>query len=164
MDWRIDPEEMYTNAENTIETVRKQLDEIANTPEGEESQDTLLQFEEAFATVRETCGPIEFLKYVSTDKDRRDIYQVLVRLEPQKDSYDSEEKLLLERTLDEFRHRGAALEKEKEKGMEFLEIANNISVLQSEFNRVINEITTKVPVRPPNSCGYWKAKICTIWT
>ncbi|TXT56057.1 MAG: hypothetical protein BAJATHORv1_30441 [Candidatus Thorarchaeota archaeon] len=164
MKWDISPEQMHMNAERTIETVRKQLDDIASTPAGDENLETLLQFEEAFASVRETCGPIEFLKYVSTDKNQRDaadeiekeaqkfvnemwsrsdLYKVLVRLEPQMDDFDDEEKLLLQRTLEEFRHRGAALEKDK--GMEFLEIANNISVLQSEFNRVLNEVTTKVP-------------------
>jgi thimet oligopeptidase len=68
---------------------------------------------------------------------------VIVNLEPEMDSLEPEEKTLLDETLKEFRHRGAALDEEKRK--EFLEIANNISVLQTDFRRTINEITTTVP-------------------
>jgi thimet oligopeptidase len=59
------------------------------------------------------------------------------------ESLDPEERTLLDKTLKEFRHRGAALDDDKRK--EFLEISNNLTVLQSEFGRTLNEITTKVP-------------------
>ncbi|MFW9807540.1 MAG: M3 family metallopeptidase, partial [Candidatus Thorarchaeota archaeon] len=58
-------------------------------------------------------------------------------------SLDPEERTLLDKTLKDFRHRGAALDDDKRK--EFLEIANNITVLQSEYQRILNEITTTIP-------------------
>ncbi len=164
MDWSISPEKIQSKAEKIIETTKVTLDEIAKTPEGEESLATLLIFEEALASCSEVIGPLTFLKYVSTDKTQRDaadevekegekfeneiwsrndIFNVLVRLEPHMNSLDPQEKTLLKKTLDEFRHRGAALAKDER--MEFLEIANNITVLESEFGRTLNEITTTVP-------------------
>ncbi len=164
LDWKVDPPTMKPKADEVIEEATKALDLIASTPESKTDIDTLLNFEEILAIVGEELANFVFLKYVSTDKNQRDaghlveqdlhkfvnkiwsrsdVYKVLARLEPMMEYLDPEERTLLEKTLDEFRHRGAALEDEAR--MEFLEIANNISVRQSDFNRVLNEITDKVP-------------------
>ncbi|MFW9839742.1 MAG: M3 family metallopeptidase [Candidatus Thorarchaeota archaeon] len=163
-DWTIEPAKIRSTADEAIEEAKRNLKEIANTPVGEESLETLQRFEEVLGSVGATLSQLRFLKYVSANKEQRDIadevekdslkleneiwgrkdlFDVLVRLEPRIDSFDPEEKTLLDKALKEFRHRGAALDEEKRK--EFLEISNNISVLGSEFGRVINEITTTIP-------------------
>ncbi|MHA1944090.1 MAG: M3 family metallopeptidase, partial [Candidatus Thorarchaeota archaeon] len=163
-DWTIDPAKIRSTAEKAIEEAKKKLKEIADTPAGAESLETIQCFEEVMGTVAESLDPLLFLKYISTDKaqrdvadsvekdaqkfeneifGRKDLYEVLARLEPLMNSFEPEEKTLLDKTLKEFRHRGAALDDDRRK--EFLEIANNISVLESEYSRVLNEITTTVP-------------------
>jgi len=164
LDWNLIPSEIQSIADAAISEAKVSLDRIAQTSKGEENIATLQSFEEVLASLAEKTSPLMFLKYVSIDKDqrdacnevekqgekfvneiwgRKDIYEVIERLEPLVDSLNPEEKTLLFKTLDDFRHRGAALEDESR--MEFLEIANNITVLTSDFNRVLNEITTKVP-------------------
>ncbi|MFW9927068.1 MAG: M3 family metallopeptidase [Candidatus Thorarchaeota archaeon] len=166
LDWTIEPARMRANADEAIEEAKKRLNELANTPLGEESLKTLQEFEEIGSAAGEILSPLFFLKYISGNKgqrdvadeiekdtqkfaneiySRKDLYEVLVRLEPHIDSFGPEEKTLLDKTLKEFRHRGAALDDEKRK--EFLEIANNVSVLESEFGRILNEITTTVPCK-----------------
>lgn len=165
-DWKIEPAMMKSKADEAIEEAKRKLNEIAKTAPGDESLETLRAFEEVTGATGEVLSPFIFLKYISPDKGQRDIadevekdahkfdneiwgrkdlYDVLARLEPLIDTFEPEEKTLLDKTLKEFRHRGAALEDEKRK--EFLEIANNISVLESEFGRVLNEITTTVPCK-----------------
>ncbi len=162
-DWTIDPAKMRSIADEEMKNQKEKFDEIAKTPLGEVSLQTLQDFEEVLGS-DDYLGPILFIKDVSPNKDqrdmadeiekevrkfynevwgRKDLYDVMVQLEPEMDSLEPEEKTLLDMTLKEFRHRGAALDDEKRK--EFLEIANNITVLQSEFNRVLNEITTTIP-------------------
>ncbi len=162
-DWTIDPAKMRSIADEEIDKARKRLDEIAKTPSGEVSLQTLKDFEEVLGD-DDPLGYFLFIKHISTNKEqrdaadeiekdarkfinelwgRKDLYDVMVQLEPQIESLDPEEKTLLDKTLKEFRHRGAALDDGKRK--EFLEIANNITVLESEFGRTLNEITTKVP-------------------
>ncbi|MHA1904680.1 MAG: M3 family metallopeptidase, partial [Candidatus Thorarchaeota archaeon] len=164
LDWRINPSNVQAISDDVITEAKKKLDIITKIPEGDESLDTLQSFEEILAAAHEIHSHLTFLKYVSNDKaqrdvchkveqdaekfknevwSRNDIYKVIARLESNIDSLEGEEKLLLEKTLEEFRHRGAALEDDTR--MEFLEISNNISVLESDFNRVLNEITKKVP-------------------
>jgi len=164
MDWTVQPEEIQSIADSTIEAAKKSLDKIAKTPSGEETLKTLQELEEIGGSVSEKLGPLRFLKYVSTDKaqrnacdavekqllkydnevwGRKDLYDVISLLEPHLDTYGTEEQTLLKRTLDEFRHRGASLSDEERK--EFLEISNNLSVLEADYNTVLNEITTTVP-------------------
>ncbi|MHA1963850.1 MAG: M3 family metallopeptidase [Candidatus Thorarchaeota archaeon] len=163
-DWTIDPAKIRSSADEAIEAAKEKLNEIAKTSPGEESLKTLQDFEEVGGAAGEALVPLVFLKYISGNKaqrdvadevekdaqkfeneiwGRKDLYEVFARLEPIMDSLDPDDKTLLDKTLKEFRHRGAALDDEKRK--EFLEIANNISVLESEFGRVLNEITTTVP-------------------
>jgi Zn-dependent oligopeptidase len=155
---------MEPTAEEVIKDAKKALDEIAGTNLGEESIATLQEFEEVLAVVGERLTPLIFLKYVSTDKPQRDaghnveqeaekffnevwtrsdLYEVFARLEPQIDSLGQEEHTLLKKTLEDFRHNGANLEQNVR--MEFLEIANNISVRESDYNKTLNEITDTVP-------------------
>ncbi|MHA1485079.1 MAG: M3 family metallopeptidase [Candidatus Thorarchaeota archaeon] len=163
LNWSLDPSKIQSIADDAISNAKVGLDRIAQTSKGEESLVTLLRFEEVIAAFNEQISPLTFLKYVSTDKTqrdacgevekqgekfinelwgRKDIYEVIERLEPLAVSLNPEEKTLLEKTLDEFRHRGAALEDERR--IEFLEISNNVTVLTSDFRRVLSEITTKV--------------------
>ena len=163
LDWNLVPSKIQSIADDAISGAKASLDRIAQISKGEESIATLRRFEEVLASLAEKTSPLMFLKYVSTDKaqrdacsevekqgekfvneiwGRRDIYEVIERLEPLADSLNPEERTLLVKTIDDFRHRGAALEDESR--MEFLEIANNITVLESDFARVLNEITTKV--------------------
>ncbi|MHA2374512.1 MAG: M3 family metallopeptidase, partial [Candidatus Thorarchaeota archaeon] len=163
LDWSIDPSKIQAFSDEVIVEAKKKLNMISKTPEGEESLKTLQRFEEVLATVDELLTPLVFLKYVSMEKaqrdvchiveqdadkfenemwSRNDIYKVIARLEDNIDSLESEEKLLLKKTLEDFRRRGAALDDDTR--MEFLEISNNISVRESDFNRVLNE-TDKVP-------------------
>ncbi|MDF1538317.1 MAG: Zn-dependent oligopeptidase [Candidatus Thorarchaeota archaeon] len=142
---------------------KREIGQDCKDPCGRREHQSLQEFEEVIASAGDKITPLTFLKYVSTNKaqrnvgdevekqaqkfanevwSRNDIYEVFARLEPQPDSLEIEERTLLEKTLEEYRHRGAALEQNLR--MEFLEIANNISVLESDFNRVLNEITTKV--------------------
>jgi len=164
IDWKIKPSEIQTIADDKIEAAKKAFDDIAKISVGEENLSTLQEFEEIGALVGEAVGPLVFLKYVSTEKDqrdacdevekqvdkfdneiwgRKDLYDVIARLEPIADSLGEEEKTLLKKTLDEFRHRGAGLPDAERK--EFLEISNNLTVLESDYSRVLNEITTTVP-------------------
>lgn len=164
IDWSIDPAKMQSTSEATLEKAERLLDEISKTPEGKESLQTLLDFEEIGSAAGEVLSPLAFIKYVSADKaqrdaadeiekdalkfvnkiyGRKDLYDVISRLESKVSSFGEEEKILLDKTLKDFRRRGAALDDAER--MEFLEIANNITVLESEFGRVLNEITTKVP-------------------
>jgi len=163
-DWTIEPTKIRSTADEVIEETKRKLKEIADTPVGKESLETLQRFEEILGSAGASLNQLTFLKFVSPNKEQRDVaddvekeadkleneiwgrkdlYDVLSRLEPLMDSLDPEEKTLLDKALKEFRHRGAALDDEKRK--EFLEIANNISVLQSEFSRVINETNTTIP-------------------
>lgn len=163
-DWTIDPADMRSIADEEFERAKNALDEIAKTPSDKVSLQTLKDFEEVLGSAGDHLGYFIFIKNVSPDKEqrdmadeiekeaykfaneiwgRKDLYEVLVRLEPEMDALNPEERTLLDDTLKQFRHRGAALDDEKRK--EFLEIANNISVLQSEFGRTLNEITTTVP-------------------
>lgn len=164
IDWKVEPAKMRSIADEEIENAKKKLDEIAGTVHDQVTLQTLKDFEEVLGSFGEKIGQIFFMKNVSPDKDqrdmadeiekdarkflneiwgRKDIYDVIVNLEPKMDSLNPEEKTLLDLTLKEFRHRGAALDDEKRK--EFLEIANNITVLETEFARTLNEITTTVP-------------------
>ena len=72
IDWSIDPAKMQSTSEETLEKAEQQLDEIAKTPEGEESLKTLLDFEEVGAAAGEILSPLAFIKYVSSDKQQRD--------------------------------------------------------------------------------------------
>ncbi len=162
-DWSIDATAIQSTADEVIENTRKLLDDLAKTPEDEVTIATLQAFEEILASANEKIRPLTFLKYTSTDKlqrdaahnveqdaqkffneimSRNDIYEVLVKLEPEIESFDSEGKILLTKILQDFRHSGAALQQNAR--MEFLEIANNISVRESDYNKVLNEITTTV--------------------
>ncbi len=163
LDWGTHSSTFQHKSEEVLTEARKALDVLAKTPENKTMLETLLSFEEILSIVREELALFTFLKYTSTDKaqrdaghvveqdlqrfvnevfSRNDLYEVLALLEPQIETFDDEEKTLLEKTLDEFRHRGASLEKDTR--MEFLEIANNISDRQSEYNKVLNEITDRV--------------------
>ncbi|MFW9908531.1 MAG: M3 family metallopeptidase [Candidatus Thorarchaeota archaeon] len=163
LNWSIDSESIQSITDDAIANAKKALDEIATTPEGDESISTLQEFEEILAHVREVISPLTFLKYVSTNAAQRDaahnaeqdilkfinevwsmkaVYEVLARIEGLEESMGPEERSLLTKTLRDFRHSGAALDDDVR--MEFLEIANNISVRESDFNKVLNEITTKV--------------------
>ncbi|MFW9794220.1 MAG: M3 family metallopeptidase, partial [Candidatus Thorarchaeota archaeon] len=163
-DWTIEPTKLRSTADEAIEDAKKKLKELSDIPTGEESLETLQRFEEILAASEEILGQLRFLKYISTNKEQRDVaddvekdsfklfneiwgrkdlYDVLARLEPLMDSLEPEEKTLLDKVLKEFRHRGAALDDDRRR--EFLEVANNISVLESEFSRVINEVNTKIP-------------------
>jgi thimet oligopeptidase len=165
IDWRIAPGKILSIMEQSISDAEVVLDRIAKTPEGEESFDTILEFEELSASLIETLYPKIFLKYVSIDKEQRDaadeaekesekffnkvyarsdLYNVFARVEARGVSLGEEDRVLLEKILQDFRHAGAGLDDEKR--MEFVEIANNITVLSSDFNRVLNEITTTVPL------------------
>ncbi len=164
IDWTIEPEKIQSLTDEYIENTRKKIDQIAKVPEGEEDIQTLLDFEESTSVLAEMVSPFNFMKYVSTSREqrdacddvekkvlkffnevgsRKDIYDVLRRLEAISTSFNPEEKMLLKRTLDDFVHNGAALDDDDRK--EFLEISNNITVLESDYNRVLNEITTTVP-------------------
>ena len=163
-DWTIDPEKMRSLADEELARMKQKLDEIARTPAGEVTLRTLLDFEEVLGSSGDHLGYFLFIKHVSPDKaqrdvadeiekdarkfsnklwGRKDLYDVIAQLEPMLDSLEPEERTLLDYTLKDFRHRGAALDDEKRK--EFLEVANNITVLQSEYERVLNEITTTIP-------------------
>jgi len=164
IDWSTKPEKIQATADEAIKNAKKRLDLIAAIADGEENLQTLLDFEETLGTLGEAMGPLTFLKDISRDRAQRDaaddvekqyekfknelwgrndLYVVLKRLEPIMDSFGDEERALLNRGLKIFVYSGAALGDDERK--EFLEISNNISVLQSEFNRVLNEITTTVP-------------------
>jgi len=163
LDWNLTPSRIQSSADAAISEAKKRLDRIAQTTLKVKSIAPLQSFEEVLASLAEKISPFVFLKNVSTNKaqrdacteiekqgkkfineiwGRKDIYEVIERLEPLTDSLNPEEKTLLVKTLDEFQHRGAALDDERR--MEFLEIANNITVLESDFERVLSEITTKV--------------------
>ncbi|MFX1560836.1 MAG: M3 family metallopeptidase, partial [Promethearchaeota archaeon] len=162
-DWTIDPEKMRSVADEEMKKMKEKLDEIAKTPPNEVNLQTLTDFEEVLGSVEDQLGYFIFIKDVSVNKDqrdmaeeiekdarkfvneiwgRKDLYEVLTNLEAEMNSLEPEERTLLDDTLKEFRHRGAALDDEKRK--EFLEIANNLTVLQAEFRRILNEITTTV--------------------
>ncbi|MHA1137662.1 MAG: M3 family metallopeptidase [Candidatus Thorarchaeota archaeon] len=163
-DWTLEPSTIQAIADDTIEEAKKSLDKIAKTPAGEETLATLQALEEVGGSTGEKLGPLIFLKYVSDNKEqreacdevekqaekfdnevwgRKDLYDVIARLEPHVKTYGAEEQTLLKQTLDEFRHRGAGLPDAERK--EFLEISNNLTVLEADFNTVLNEITTTVP-------------------
>jgi len=164
MDWTVQPSEIQTITDATIEDAKKSVDKIAKTPPSEVTLTTLQELEEVVGSVEEKLGPLRFLKYVSTDKaqrdacdalekkllkfhnevwGRKDVYDVIALLEPHVDTYGTEEQTLLRKSLDEFRHRGAGLLDAERK--EFLEISNNLTVLEADFSTALNEITTTVP-------------------
>ncbi|MFW9975317.1 MAG: M3 family metallopeptidase [Candidatus Thorarchaeota archaeon] len=163
-DWKIDPTKMRSVTDEELAKAKQKLDEIAMTPSNKVRLQTLLDFEEVLGSFGDHLIYFIFIKNVSPDKaqrdvaeeiekdvrkfaneiwGRKDLYDVLVKLEPEIDSLEPEERTLLDKTLKEFRHRGAALDDQKRK--EFLEIANNITVLETEFERTINETITTVP-------------------
>jgi Zn-dependent oligopeptidase len=163
IDWTIEPDKIRTIADEAIADARNKFDEIAKTPEGHENLQTLLDFEEISGVIGEIITPFTFMKNVSADVSQRDVcdyvekqaqkftneivgrkdlYDVLRRLEVITDSFGVEEQALLKRTLDDFVHQGAALNDDERK--EFLEVSNNITVLMSDYNRVLNETTTTV--------------------
>ncbi|RDE12840.1 MAG: hypothetical protein C4K48_09540 [Candidatus Thorarchaeota archaeon] len=165
LDWTIQPEKIQTIADKAIAGAKRALNKISKTPRDQVTIATLQAFEEVIGVLGEKLGPLTFMKHVSVDKSQRDVaddvekqarkfrnevwgrkdlYDVIVCLEPTMKTFGIEEQALLKRTLDEFRHRGAALDDDARK--EFLEISNNISVLESDYNRVLNEVTTTVPL------------------
>ncbi|MGD2072568.1 MAG: M3 family metallopeptidase [Candidatus Thorarchaeota archaeon] len=157
-DWDIAPSEIKSKSNEVIEKASKELDKISQIPSGEESLETLVEFDMVLSEVSEVLGPFIFLKNVSTSKTqrdicnevekearkflnvvwgRKDIYDVLVRLEPIMESFEEEDKWLLKQVLIKFRKKGAALEdKERE---EFVETANKITELRADFQSTINE-------------------------
>ncbi|MBN2228224.1 MAG: Zn-dependent oligopeptidase [Candidatus Thorarchaeota archaeon] len=164
IDWTIEPEMIQFLTDGYIEDTRKKIDQIAKVPEGKETLQTLLDFEESTSALGDLARPFIFLKDISTDKaqrdagndvekkvlkffneigGRKDLYDVFKRLDAVSDSFGPEEQMLLKRTLEDFVHRGAALADDERK--EFLEISNNITVLESDYNRVYNEDTTIIP-------------------
>ena len=164
MDWTIEPSKIRTMTDESIDAARKDMDQIAKTPPGEETLKTLQDFEEVSGALLAELGPLRFMKYVSTDKDqrdacdysekqllkfgnetlgRKDLFDVIVRLESLVDTFGKEEQTLLEKTLDDFRHNGAGLPDAERK--EFLEISNNLTVLEADYSKVLAEITTTVP-------------------
>ncbi|MFW9960540.1 MAG: M3 family metallopeptidase [Candidatus Thorarchaeota archaeon] len=164
LDWGISPEKIQSIADEAIAEAKQELDSISKTPVGNVSLKTLQDFEEVLSLLEERLNPLAFLKNVSKDKAQRDIaddvekqlqkfenevlgrkdlYDVISQLEPIKDTLGVEEQALLKHTLDVFRHRGAALDDDERK--EFLEISNNITVLESDYNRTLNEETTTIP-------------------
>jgi Zn-dependent oligopeptidase len=164
LDWSIEPQTIQAIADEAILEAKQDLDVISKTPVGDESLGTLRAFEEVSGHFEERLVPSIFLKYVSTDKaqrdvaddvekqvekfdneiwGRKDLYDVIARLESSIETFGVEEQTLLKRTLDEFRHRGAALDEDSRR--EFLEISNNITVLESDYNRSLNEVTETVP-------------------
>ena len=166
IDWTIEPEKIQSLTDEYIADTRKRIDEIAKVSEGQEDLQTLLNFEESASALAEKVNPFNFMKNVSTDKDqrdacddvekkvrkffnevnsRKDVYDVLKRLDSVSETFGPEEQMLLKKILDDFVHNGAALDDDERK--EFLEISNNITVLESDYNRVLNEITTTVPCR-----------------
>ncbi len=165
IDWTIQPDRIQTLTDESIDTARKSLDTIAKIAPGQETLTTLQELEEIRALLSERLAPLRFLKYVSTDKEqrdacdyaekqllkfqnetnsRKDLFDVIVRLEPQKESFGEEEQTLLTQVLDDFRFQGAGLPDDERK--EFLEIANNLTVLEADYSKVISEITTTVPL------------------
>lgn len=164
MDWTIDPSKIQTITDDSIDAARKAMDLIARTPPGEETLATLQEFEETIAAFSAELGPLRFMKYVSTDKDqreacdyvekellkfgnetwgRKDLFDVIVRLESKISTFGEEEQTLLRKALDEFKHSGAGLPDAERK--EFLEISNNLTVLEADYNKILAEITTTVP-------------------
>jgi len=164
LDWTIEPSMIRSITDESIDATRKAMDQIANTPPGKETLATLQELEEGSGAISERLGPLRFLKYVSTDKNqrdacdyvekqllkfanetlgRRDLFEVIARLEPHIDTFEPEEQALLKKTLDDFKHQGAGLPDAERK--EFLEISNNLTVLEADFSTVLNEITTTVP-------------------
>ena len=164
IDWTLEPEKIHLLTDEYIDDTRKKIDEIAKVSEGQEDLQTLLDFEESTSALAELVSPFNFMKNVSTDKDqrdacddvekkvrkffnevssRKDVYDVLKRLDSVSQTFGPEEQMLLKKVLDDFVHNGAALDDDERK--EFLEISNNITVLESDYNRVLNEITTTVP-------------------
>ena len=164
LNWTIDPSKIQPMTDELIDAARKKLDQIAKTPLGEETFSTLQEFEEVFGSLGEELGPLRFLKYVSTDKEqreacdyvekqsfkflneslgRKDLYDIFSRLVSRKETFGEEEQTLLEKTIDEFIHNGASLPDAERK--EFLEISNNLTVLEADFSKVLAEITTTVP-------------------
>jgi len=164
MNWTIDPAEIQNIADATIEDAKTSLEKIAKTPPNEVTLATLQELEEIVGSLGEKLGPLTFLKYVSPDKaqrdvadevvkqslkflneiwGRKDLFDVIAPLEPQVDTFGTEEQTLFKKTLDDFKHRGAGLPDAERK--EFLEISNNLTVLEADFSRVLSEITTTVP-------------------
>ncbi|TFG29145.1 hypothetical protein EU528_10070 [Candidatus Thorarchaeota archaeon] len=164
MNWTIKPSVIRTTTDQSIDTARKAMDLIAKTPPGNETLTTLQEFEEVFGAIREALGPIRFLKYVSTEKEqrdacdytekqllkfaneilgRKDLFDVIIRLESKSETFGEEEQTLLKKTIDDFIHNGAGLPEAERK--EFLEISNNLTVLEADFSKVLAEITTTVP-------------------
>ncbi len=164
LDWGVSPEKIQSIADEAIAEAKQELDSISKTPVGNVSLKTLQDFEEVLSLLEERLNPLAFLKNVSKDKAQRDIaddvekqlqkfenevlgrkdlYDVISQLEPIKNTLGVEEQALLKRTLDVFRHRGAALDDDERR--EFLEISNNITVLESDYNRTLNEETTTIP-------------------
>ena len=164
MDWTIEPSKIQTITDEAIDAARKAFDQVAKTPPGEETLTTLQEFEEIGGAIRAELGPLRFMKYVSTDKGmrdacdyvekqllkflnetlgRKDLFDVIIRLEPKRETFGIEEQTLLTKTLDDFTHNGAGLPEAERK--EFLEISNNLTVLEADFSKVLAEITTKVP-------------------
>jgi Zn-dependent oligopeptidase len=156
--WDISPTEIKSRSTEALEIAAKGINQIAQTPIGEESFETLVNFDTILAEFSEVLSPFVFLKSVSTSKEqrdvcddtekeyrkffnsvfgRKDVYDVLARLEPSLDSLEGEDKRLLEKILLEFRKRGAALgDKERE---EFVKTANEITELKTDYQRTINE-------------------------
>ena len=163
IDWTIEPDKIQLLTDEKIVETRKKIDQIAKVTKGQESLQTLLDFEESTSELSQLAEPFGFMKNVSTDKaqrdacddvekkvekfyneisGRKDIYDVLKRLEAISETFGPDEQMLLKRTLDDLVHNGAALDEEERK--EFLEVSNSITVLESDYNRVLNEITTTV--------------------
>jgi Zn-dependent oligopeptidase len=156
--WDITPSEIKSESTKAIDKAAKELDRIAQIPAGEENFETLVEFDRVLADAGEVLGPIIFYKNVSTDikqRDacneaekearkftnvvwgRKDVYDVLARLEPTLESLEDKDKELLEKILVKFRKNGAALgDKERD---EFVETANKITDLKTDFQRAINE-------------------------
>ena len=110
-DWTIEPAKMRSIADDFIENAKKTLDEIAKIPSGEVTLQALKDFEEVIGQDDE-LGYILFIKNISPDKEqrdmadeiekdvqkfgnevwgRKDLYDVIVQLEPEMDSLDPED-------------------------------------------------------------------------
>ena len=157
--WNISPEEMISLAKQTLKEAKEKIDSILELSDDEVTfENSLLTFEYALAEAGNILTPLEFLRYVSPAKEqrdaaaqieemsskfinevwsRKDLYDVIIKLQPLLETLTGEDRKLLEKTLSKFKKNGVGLPEEKRR--EFLELKNKLSELEIEYQKNLNE-------------------------
>jgi len=160
LNWEMNAEEIKEKTEELLRKMKQNIDEIVALPEGSRNfKNTALKLEMESNRYNPDLASLYFPAYVSTDSEIRnasnlssmklsqfqielrmnkDLYRAILGAEKELDALKGADKLLLERTLRDFRRMGMELSDPKQK--ELKDINQELSKIGIEFSQALNEV------------------------